>query len=267
MKNSLLETAKTAAIEGGKILLEHFGKVNKADIRKKSETDFLSFVDESSEKKIIEIIRANFPDHEILAEESGTDKINNPYRWIIDPLDSTANYLHSIPVFAVSIAVEHNSEIIAGVVYNPIIDEMFWAEKGCGAFCNGSRINVSTTPTLDESFIATGFPFKSKHVLKEYLGVFSAVFKRCIGARRLGSAAIDLAYIAAGKFDGFWEAGLKPWDMAAGAILIIEAGGAITDFWGKPNYLNSSYVLASNRKIHESLGEIIREGFPFYLPI
>ena len=267
MKNNLLETAKTAAHEAGKILLEHFGKINKSDIRKKSENDFLSFVDESSEKKIIEIIRSNFPDHEILAEESGSDNIKSPYRWIIDPLDGTTNYLNRIPVFAVSIAVEYEKEIITGVVYDPIHKEMFWAEKGNGAFCNGSQISVSTTCALDESFIATGFPFKCKNVLKEYLNVFNAIFSRCTGARRLGSAAIDLAYIACGKFDGFWEIGLKPWDIAAGAILITEAGGTITDFWDKPNYMNSSYVLASNKKIHTTLGEIIREGFPFYKPI
>jgi len=265
--DNLLEIAKIAATEAGKILLEHFGKIDKSDIRNKSKNDFLSFVDEGSEKKIIEIIRSSFPDHEILAEESGTDEIKNPYRWIIDPLDGTTNYLHSIPVFAVSIAVEFENEIIAGVVYNPIQKEMFWAEKGNGAFCNGLPISVSSTSSLDESLIATGFPFKSKHLLKDYLGVFKNIFEHSIGARRLGAAAIDLAYVASGKFDGFWEIGLKPWDMAAGVILITEAGGTITDFWSKPNFMNSSYVIATNSKIHESIGEIIRDGFPFYQPI
>ncbi len=265
--NNLMETAKTAAIEAGKILLEHFGKIHKSQIRKKSKNDFLSFVDESSEKIIIEIIRANFPDHEILAEESGTDEVKSPYRWIIDPLDGTTNYLHNIPVCAVSIAVEYQNEIIIGVVYNPITNEMFWAEKGKGAYCNGSPIRVSTTPGLDESFIATGFPFKSKGLLKEYLSVFNAIFNQCIGARRLGAAAIDLAYVAAGKFDAYWEIGLKPWDVAAGAILINEAGGTITDFWDNPNYMHTLCILASNTKIHKILGEIIREDFPFYKPI
>ncbi|KAA3615054.1 MAG: inositol monophosphatase [Calditrichaeota bacterium] len=264
---NFLETAKTAAIEAGKILTGNFGKVQQSEIRKKSSVDFLSFVDESSEKKIIEIIRSAFPKHEILAEESGTDALKNSYRWIIDPLDGTTNYLHNIPVFAVSIGLEFDDEIICGVVYNPITNEMFWAEKGQGAFFNGKPIRVSQTETLTESFIATGFPFKNKHILKEYLEVFAGIFEQSIGARRLGAAAIDLAYIASGKFDGYWEIGLKPWDMAAGSILIKEAGGTITDFWNKPYYMNSSYVLASNTKIHENLGEIIRRSFPFFKTI
>jgi myo-inositol-1(or 4)-monophosphatase len=182
-------------------------------------------------------------------------------------LDGTKNYLNRIPVFAVSIAVEFQNEIIVGIVYDPIHKEMFWSEKGKGAYCNESPISVSLTPVLEESFIATGFPFKSKNILSDYLAVFKAVFDRSIGARRLGAAALDLAYVAAGKFDGYWEIGLKPWDVAAGALLITEAGGTISDFWDKPNYINSSYVLASNAKIHSTLGEIIRQGFPFYQPI
>jgi myo-inositol-1(or 4)-monophosphatase len=265
--DNLLKTAKTAATDAGKILRAHFGRVGTDEIRKKSANDFISFVDESSEKKIIEIIRSKFPDHEILAEESGSSAIKSPYRWIIDPLDGTTNYLHSIPVFAVSIAVEFKDEIVAAVVYNPLTNEMYHAVKDNGAFCNDIPIHVSATSALDESFIATGFPFKSKQILKDYLEVFRSIFDQAIGARRLGAAAIDLAYIAAGKFDGFWEIGLKPWDMAAGALLITEAGGKITDFWDKPNYMNSSYVLASNNKIHDSLGTIIRKSFPYYLPI
>ncbi len=265
--DDLLQTAKTAARDAGKILRAHFGKVDVTDIRKKSANDFISFVDESSEIKIIEIIRSKFPDHEILAEESGSSAIKSPYRWIIDPLDGTTNYLHSIPVFSVSIAVEHNDEIVTAVVYNPLTNEMYWAEKGKGTFCNDQKIHVSTTSTLNESFIATGFPFKAKHMLDDYMHAFRSIFDHAIGARRLGSAAIDMAYVAAGKFDGFWELGLKPWDMAAGALLITEAGGKITDFWDKPNYMNSSYVLASNNKIHDNLGTIIRKSFPYYLPI
>lgn len=265
--NPFLQTAYKAALAAGQILMDNFGKVKADEIRKKAATDFISFVDETSEKKIIEIIHSDFPDHGILAEESGSNKQKSSYRWIIDPLDGTTNYLHSIPIFAVSIALEFKGEIICGVVYNPLVNEMFWAEKGGGAFLNDLAISVSGTKSLSESFIATGFPFKIKHLLKKYLKVFEAVFRESIGARRIGAAAIDLAYVACGRFDGFWEIGLNPWDIAAGIIIIEEAGGTVTDFWGTKNYMNSSYMIASNSKIHNEMAEIIREEFPFYKSI
>ena len=261
---NLIDTAQTAARNAGKILLQHYGKVDKSDIRKKSATDFLSFVDEKAEQSIIETIKNDFNDHAILAEESGADQVQNDYRWIIDPLGGTKNYLNNIPVFAISIGVEYKQEMVAAIVYDPVHDELFSAERGSGAFLNGTRIHVSEKSTLAESFIATGFPFKNKHLLQDYLLVFQNIFDQCVGARRLGAAAIDLAYIACGKFEGFWEIGLNPWDMAAGALLIKEAGGKISDFWDKPYYMNNAYVLATNGHIHNALGEIIREAFPFY---
>jgi len=265
--NLYSKTAHKAALAAGRILLDNFGKVKADEIRQKSVADYISYVDETSEKKIIEIIHSDFPDHGILAEESGSDKQQNDYRWIIDPLDGTTNYLHSIPVFAVSIALEFKGEIICGVIYNPVANELFWAEKGGGSFLNNEPIRVSGTQGLSDSFIATGFPFKIKHLLKKYLKVFEAVFRESVGARRLGAAAIDLAYVACGRFDGFWEIGLNPWDIAAGIIIIEEAGGLVTDFWGTKNNLNCSYLIASNSIIHNSLGEIIRVEFPFYKSI
>ena len=179
----MIEQAKKAALEAGKILLKHFGNVPLSAVRKKARNDFISFVDEKSEETIIKIIRSAFPDHAILAEEGGAFGNGSPYRWIIDPLDGTTNYLHSIPVFAVSIALEYKNCLIAGVIYNPVSDEIFWASKGEGAFFNGQSITVSGTQILEESFIATGFPFKNKAILSDYLEVFKDIFQKCMGAR------------------------------------------------------------------------------------
>ena len=264
MTDAFLHTAQTAARKAAIILMDNFGKVRKNDIRKKSKTDFLSFVDEQSEKSIIETIHAEFPGHSILAEESGNSHLEDDYLWIIDPLDGTTNYLSSIPIFAISIAVKHKNEIITGVVYDPVRDEMFYAEKNKGAFMNGEPVKVSDVGDLNESLFATGFPFKEKHILQDYLKAFEEVFFNSIGARRMGAAAIDMCYVAAGKFDAFWEIGLNPWDIAAGEIILKEAGGRITDFWNQPNHLSCSYVIATNGKIHDQLGEIIRKFFPFY---
>jgi myo-inositol-1(or 4)-monophosphatase len=259
-----LETAQKAAFDAGRILMDNFGKVSKEDIRKKAATDFISFVDESSEKKIIETIRSSFPEHNIYAEEGGNYEKKSNYTWIIDPLDGTTNYLHSIPVFAISIALKHNDQTLLGVVYDPVHNDIFYAENGQGTFLNDTTVNVSQKNKLNESFIATGFPFKSKHKLNNYLSVFRNIFNSCIGMRRMGAAAIDLAYVACGRFDGFWEIGLAPWDIAAGKILVTEAGGRFSDFWNREDFKDSSYTLASNSRIHQELGDIIREGFPFY---
>lgn len=263
----MIETAKKAARAAGEILTKHYGKIPKEAIREKSKNDFLSFVDEASEKTIISIISEKFPDHSILAEESGQAGQDNPYRWIIDPLDGTKNYITGIPVFAVSIALQYKDELIAGVIYEPLRDELFWAEKGKGAFLNDQLIHVSAAQNLEQSFLATGFPFKTKNYLHDYLQVFESLFSKSIGTRRMGSAAIDLAYLAAGRFDGFWEIGLKPWDIAAGAVIITEAGGSISDFWNKPYFLNNNYLIASNGKIHSELCGHIQNHFPFYKPV
>lgn len=260
----ILSTAQEAALQAGKILLDNFGKVSKQDIRKKAATDFISFVDETSEKKIIEIIHSTFPDHSVFAEEGGFVENKSDYLWIIDPLDGTTNYLNSIPVFAISIALQKNDEIVFGLVYDPFHKDLFYAQKEGGTYHNNKIVKVSQTTNLDNSFIATGFPFKNKHIIKDYLAVFQNIFNSCIGMRRMGAAAIDLAYVACGHFDAFWEVGLAPWDIAAGKILVKEAGGNVTDFWNNGNYKDTAYILATNSKIHQSLGNIIRDGFPFY---
>ena len=263
----MIETAKKAALAGGEILIENFRKVSKNDIRKKARNDFLSYVDENSEKKIISIIKEAFPQHSILAEETGKSASESDYQWIIDPLDGTTNYLAGIPVFAVSIGLQYKNELILGVINDPIHNELFWAEKGKGAFINENKISVSNSESLKDSLLATGFPFKVKHLLPEYLEAWQNIFLPSIGMRRMGAAAIDLAYVAAGRFDGFWEIGLSPWDVAAGAVIIREAGGTVSDFWNNNHFLNTGYIVADNGKIHKELLNIIQNVFPFYKSI
>ncbi len=253
---------KKASFEAGKILKQNFGKISKSDIIEKKQNDFLTFVDEQSEEKIINIIHNEFPDHSILAEEKGRIDNKSDYCWIIDPLDGTKNYICGIPVFAVSIALQKNKEIVYSAVFDVMQDDLYFAEKGKGAFRNNTKLTVSNVNMLDKSLLATGFPFKKKKLLKQYLNCFEEIFIKCSGMRRMGTAAIDLAYLAAGRFQGFWEIGLQPWDMAAGNLLITEAGGKVTDFWGNPEHLYNSYIVAGNNRIHALLVEIIKRHFP-----
>jgi len=262
-----LNTAMEAARAGGKILMEHFGRLPTSNIRLKSENDFISFVDEQSENKILGIIREAFPDHSFLAEEIGRSGHSNPYHWLIDPLDGTRNYLSGIPVFSISIALQHDNELICGVVFDPVRDELFSASKGNGAFLNGLPIRVSDKSQLSECLLATGFPFKAKHILPKYLQAFEQIFRSCISMRRMGSAAIDMAYVAAGRFDAYWEVGIGPWDVAAGSMLITEAGGRVSDFWNNPQFLYNSHILADNGRIHSELAGHLQNAFPFFTPV
>jgi myo-inositol-1(or 4)-monophosphatase len=258
----LLDIAVKAARMGAKILTDNFGRIEAKDIVEKAKNDFLTFVDESSEKKIIEIISKAYPDHAILAEESGFSTQKSEYEWIIDPLDGTKNFITGIPIFSVSIALKFKNEIILGVVLDPLRNDLFHAQKDKGAFLNNKPIRVSGRSQMADCLIATGFPFKKKHLLPGYLLCFRDIFEQSSGARRMGSAAIDLAYIAAGKFDAFWEIGLSPWDMAAGSLLIAEAGGKISDFWGNYQYLENGYIIASNGLIQDQMQDIIQPHFP-----
>ncbi len=257
----MIAIAKQAALAAGEILLQHFGNIPDEMIRRKSQNDFLSFVDEESERAIIETIRSRYPRHSFLAEEGGSIESESPYRWIIDPLDGTKNYLSGIPVFAVSIAMEYEGKLVLGIIYDPVHNEMFRAEQGKGAWLNNVRLQVSAKSGLQESLIATGFPFKAKQFLPQYLKSFEEIFTRCIGIRRAGAAAIDLAWLAAGRFDGFWELGLQPWDVAAGAVLIREAGGKISDFWDGEGFLFNHYLVAGNSAVHEELTDVLGKHF------
>lgn len=257
----MMNIAKQAAFEAGNILKQHFRKISSTDIREKVKNDYLTFVDEKAEKKIIEIIQKQFPEHSILAEESGKQNKNHSHCWIIDPLDGTKNYINGIPVFAVSIALQIKNEINVSVVLDVMQNDMYIAEKKKGAYLNDTLISVSKENNIEKSLLATGFPFKNKSKLSPYMNCFEDIFYHCSGVRRMGAAAIDLAYVASGHFEAFWELGLNPWDMAGGELLITEAGGKVTDFWNESNHLKNSCILASNNKIHETLLKIISKHF------
>ncbi len=263
----MIDIAKEAARAAGKILKENYGKLDPTAVRQKTVNDFISFVDEQSEEKIISLIKDTYPDHSFLAEESGLQENDKSYQWIIDPLDGTTNYIHQIPVFAVSIGLKFKDELILGVIYNPINNEMFWAEIDRGAFLNDRPIRVTDKNDMSQCLIATGFPFKAKHLLPEYLQAFANIFNVSRGMRRLGAAAIDLAYVAAGRFDAFWEIGLSPWDVAAGAVIVREAGGLVSDFWNNPYFLHNNYIVATNGKIHQDLLAQVQKPFPFFIDV
>ncbi len=256
MLNFAVETAR----EAGQVLLEKFGR--KIEISKKGNINLVTEADFASEKLIIEKIRSYYPKHSILAEESGESKAaiadgESIWKWIIDPLDGTTNYAHGYPCFCVTIALEHAGEIVLGVTFDPTRDELFAAEKGRGATLNNKKISVSGTSELSEALIVTGFPynFAEKDNFADHLNDF---LKRSRGVRRDGSAAIDMAYVACGRFDGFWEEGLNPWDVAAGVLLIEEAGGRVSYYDNSPFSIYQAPICASNDFIHTEMLEILK---------
>jgi len=247
-----------AALKGGEILQNYQGKVKK--IGYKGVVNLVTEADRISEDTIIKIIRKNFPEHSILTEESKGYEKESDYKWIIDPLDGTTNYAHGFPVYCVSIALEKKREIALGVVYNPVIKELFVAEKNKGAFLNGKRIHVSKTRELSKSLLATGFPYDIRESKVNNLDHFKNFALRAQAVRRAGSAALDLCYLAKGIFDGFWELKLSPWDTAAGILMVKEAGGKVTDFRGKKFSIYEKDLLATNAKIHNQMIQILKKG-------
>ncbi len=252
----MLSIAIRAARNAGDLIIRSSDNLDRLTIRKKSSNDFVSEIDRMAEQEIIRVIKAAYPDHGILAEESGFQQ-GNDYIWVIDPLDGTTNFLHGYPQFAVSIAVKNKGKIELGVIYDPLRDELFTAEKGGGATLNNRRIRVTRQTNLNEALIGTGFPFKYPQHLDAYLEMFKALTLNTAGIRRAGSAALDLAYLAAGRLDGFWEIGLKEWDMAAGILIVKEAGGVVSDFEFNDNYLASGHVICGNPKMHQSIYQMI----------
>jgi myo-inositol-1(or 4)-monophosphatase len=240
-----------AAVNGGKILKQHFGKLR--EIRKKGEIDLVTEADLKSEAAIIDTIRTAFPDHAILAEESGSTDGRGLGRWIVDPLDGTTNFAHNLPLFCVSIAYAEGDDILAGFVLAPMLGELFVGVKGHGAECNGSPMHVSATPTLAESLLVTGFPYDHQTIFKPLMDRFGRCLSATQGVRRLGSAALDLCYVASGRFDGFWEQHLKPWDTAAGFIIATEAGARTTVFSGAPYAIDKDEIVSTNGAIHANL--------------
>lgn len=245
----MLNIATRAARSAGDVIVRSLDRVDSLHIDEKSRNDYASEVDKTAEQIIIQTIHKAYPEHTILAEESGLHQ-GNEFTWIIDPLDGTTNFLHGFPQFAVSIALIRKGIIEQGVVYDPLKQEMYSATRGAGAMLNNKRIRISQHKTMRGSLLGTGFPFKAQKHLEPYLNMFRDLFKDSAGIRRAGAAALDLAYVACGRLDGFWEIGLREWDIAAGILLIQEAGGIVTDFGGAGNYMKSGNVIAANPKLH-----------------
>jgi myo-inositol-1(or 4)-monophosphatase len=253
-----LAIAIQAVRESGAIQREWLGKDKKVEL--KGEINLVTEVDRICEQRIIEIIKEAHPQHNILSEETPMPEGSSSFRWIIDPLDGTTNYAHGYPFFCTSIALELEGEIVLGVIYDPLLDELFTAQQGEGAFLNGERIAVSATERLTEALICTGFPYDLRESPVNNLDHFNHFIMEARAIRRDGSAALDLCYVAAGRFDGFWELKLYPWDVAAGKLLVEEAGGVVTDFEGGPLDIYGQKTLASNRKIHEEMIRVLERG-------
>lgn len=251
----LKKVALQAAREAGKIQREMLAR--EKEVAFKGEINLVTAVDMRCEARIIEIIRECFPDHNILTEETTIPETASPYKWIIDPLDGTTNYAHGYPVFAVSIALELNGEVLLGVVLDPMRKELFTGQKGEGAFLNGKRLSVSSTSLLTRSLLATGFPYDLRESRENNVAYFNRFIFSAQAVRRDGSAALNLCYVAAGRFDGFWELKLHPWDVAAGKLMVEEAGGQVTDFSGNPTTIYGRQILASNGKIHEEMVKVL----------
>src|SRR3954447_6664547 len=253
-----VELASDAARHGAAILLKHWEQLGKEDADLKSRNDWVSRADRESEAAIVALIREHCPDDSILGEEGGFSAEGTSGRtWIIDPLDGTSNYLQHFPMWSISIGVKTGDEITAGVVHEPLRDLFFTAERGAGAFRNGERMHVSNQETLDSSFLATGFPFRAQQFVSVYCAIFQEVISVAKGVRRAGSAALDLAYTAAGIFDGFFELHLSPWDIAAGSLLVTEAGGVFTDFSGGERWLERGNVVGAPPGVHRDLLQLL----------
>jgi len=255
-------TAVKAAQASGQLLLEYFGKLRQEEIERKGPNDYVSKVDRMAEEIIVDLIKADFPSHDVTAEEGGGEARGRAFRWVVDPLDGTTNYVHGFPMFAVSIALAYEDDWLLGVVYDPLRDELFWTQKGMGTWLNRDPVRTNEHVVPEDAMILTGFPFRHKTHFEAYLESFRRVFEITGAVRRAGSAALDLAYVASGRADAFWEFGLSPWDIAAGAMLVKEAQGLVTDFKGGTEYLNTGHIVAGVPSVHERLVAITKEVFP-----
>jgi len=248
----MLNTAVKAARRAGNIINRAAQNIDILTVTQKAANDFVSEVDREAEGAIIRVISETYPGHSILAEESGASG-NSEYVWIIDPLDGTTNFLHGFPHYAVSIALSHKGVLSQAVIYDPVRNELFTASRGRGAYLNDHRMRVSKRSKLQGCLLGTGFPFKEFSVIDTYLAMFKDLAQKTSGIRRAGAATLDLAYVAAGRLDGFWEFGLAPWDMAAGSLLITEAGGLVGDFQGNSGFLETGNIVGGNPKLFSQL--------------
>ena len=255
----MLNIAIRAAHHAGDFIVRKINKLPDLKVEVKAQNDYVSEVDRQAEARIIEDLLKAYPGHGIVAEESGVIEGKDEYRWIIDPLDGTTNFLHGFPHYAVSIACEHRGRMAHGVVYDPFKQELFAASRGDGATLNNRRIRVSKTNSLDSALLATGFPFRNPEQLGEFMKLFTELFTSVGDIRRAGSAALDLAYVAAGRLDGYWEAGLSAWDLAAGALIVREAGGLVTDYAGDEHFLENGQIVAGNPRVTAEMLRIIQK--------
>ena len=252
------------------MLLDHFGKRGSLQLKEKGRNDYVTVADREAEEVVLRLLRARFPDHAIVAEESEADAAGARsksgagsigYRWFVDPLDGTTNFIHGVPLFGVSIGLSDAQGMRAAVVYDPVRNEMFTAARGQGAHLNGAPLKVARPGKLERSLLVTGIPFRSLDRLEAYLASFRAFIHEAGGLRRDGSAALDLAYVACGRYDGFWEMGLSSWDVAAGSLLVTEAGGVVTDFLGRGGYVESGDIIAAAPEIHPDMLRVVRAAY------
>jgi len=261
IRSPVVNVMANAALKAARGLIRDFGEVEQLQVSIKGPGEFVSTADLRAERTLKNELSRARPGYSLLFEEGGATEGSDPHhRWIVDPLDGTTNFLHGIPHFAISIGLERDGEIVAGVVYEPTRDEMFWAEKGAGAYLNDRRLRVSARRQLAEALVGTGIPFGERGDHPAYVASLAAVAAATSGVRRLGAAALDLAYVAAGRFDGFWEFGLSPWDIAAGLLLVREAGGFVSDLAGGQTMMASGDVLAANDRLHLPLAALIRQA-------
>lgn len=257
----MLTMAVRAARAAGTVISRATDHVADLTIESKQRNDFVSEVDRQAEHAIIDILKRAYPDHQFLGEESGdSGQADSAYRWIIDPLDGTTNFLHGLPHYSVSIALEYQGRLELGVIYNPSNQELYTAERGGGAFLNNRRIRVAGLRNLEGALLGTGFPFRPEQDIDAYLKTFRALHGPLAGIRRAGSAALDLAYVAAGRLDGYWEFGLRPWDIAAGVLMVREAGGVVVDFSGKEEFMTNGNLIAANPKITHAMLKSISQS-------
>jgi myo-inositol-1(or 4)-monophosphatase len=256
-----LAACVACARAGGRVIMDYWGRRGSFAVQQKGRNDYVTVVDREAEAAIVRLVRDRFPDHAIMAEESAPSEGTVGYRWYIDPLDGTTNYIHGYPLFSVSVAVADPQGMRAGVVYDPLRDEMFSAARGAGAFLNGEPIRVAPIDRLEQALLVTGIPFRSIGRLDEYLASFRAFIMGAAGIRRDGSAALNLAYVARGRLDGFWEMGLSPWDIAAGSLIVREAGGVVTDFQGRGGYLESGDIIAAGPRVQADMLRVVRDCF------
>jgi myo-inositol-1(or 4)-monophosphatase len=253
----MLNTAVKAARRAGSIITRASQDLGALTVRNKKHNDYVSEVDHAAEQAIIETLLEAYPNHAILGEESGASENTSEYLWIIDPLDGTTNFLHGFPQYCVSIALQHRGVLEQAVIYDPNRNDLYTATKGRGAFLNDRRIRVGKRDKLQECLIGTGLPFRDFTHVDAYLGMFKDMMQKTSGLRRPGSAALDLAYVASGWYDGFWEIGLSKWDIAAGALLVQEAGGLVADFEGNESWLETGNIVAGNPKIFGQLVQVL----------